>query len=291
MISRYNTCAMNPSPSPFEKSPTNGFTREKDDAEPEPSFRMPQAYGHGIHSSTNEYLVALIYPATLALASAFYLLSPSPSANESYFSHKGNLINVVFVKFGWFWTTAVFLLHLSRLRSSSKPKALLRWVLATVWWISVTQWFFGPPLMDRTFLITGGACEVLHKANADPNDNGMSKGGMLLTSAACKLQGGRWTGGHDLSGHVFLLTHASLFLWSEVLPVLSTDFWGGVESGAVWGLLGMWWWMLLMTGVYFHTWTEKITGLVVATFEWAALYMWALKSLPNIRMLLGVPGV
>jgi len=282
---------MGTSPLPFEKSPANVSTRGKDDAEASPPPWAPQAYGHGIHSSPNEYLVALIYPVTLALASVFYLLSPSPTVNESYFSHKRNLVNVVFVKYGWFWTTAVFLLHMSRLSSSSKPKALLRWALATVWWISVTQWFFGPPLMDRTFLITGGACEVLNKANADPNDAGMSKGEMLLTSAACKLQGGRWTGGHDLSGHVFLLTHASLFLWSEVLPVLSTGFWGGVESGAVWGLLGMWWWMLLMTGVYFHTWTEKITGLVVATFEWAALYMWALRSLPGIRVLLGVPGL
>jgi len=282
---------MGTSPLPFEKSLANGSTRGKDDAEASPPPWAPQAYGHGIHSSPNEYLVALIYPATLALASVFYLLSPSPTVNESYFSHKRNLVNVVFVKYGWFWTTAVFLVHMSRLRFSSKPKALLRWMLATVWWISVTQWFFGPPLMDRTFLITGGACEVLNKANADPNDAGMSKGEMLLTSAACKLQGGRWTGGHDLSGHVFLLTHASLFLWSEVLPVLSTGFWGGVETGAVWGLLGMWWWMLLMTGVYFHTWTEKITGLVVATFEWAALYMWALRSLPGIKVLLGVPGL
>jgi hypothetical protein len=240
---------MEPLPS---RSASNGFARHKEDTELE-TLRI---HPNSTTLSTVECIIAGIYPATLVLASTFYLLSPSPATKESYFSQKSNLFNVIFVKYGWFWTTLVFLIHLSRLRISSKPKAALRWGLATAWWILVTQWFLGPPLMDRAFLVTGGTCEMLDAAG--PDAMGMSTGKLLITSAACKLQGGRWRGGHDLSGHVFLLTHASLFLWSELLPFLKAGIWGWVSSAVV-AILCMWWWMLLMTGIYFHTWTEKVS--------------------------------
>ncbi|KAF8543916.1 inositol phospholipid synthesis and fat-storage-inducing TM-domain-containing protein [Trichophaea hybrida] len=274
---------MEPLPS---RSASNGFALHKEVTE----LETPRIHPNSTTTlSTVEWFIAGIYPATLVLASTFYLLSPSPATNESYFSQKGNLFNVVFVKYGWLWTTFAFLVHCTRLRKSSKPKAALRWGLATVWWILVTQWFLGPPLMDRAFLVTGGTCEMLDTEG--PDAMGMSKGKLLITSAACKLQGGKWRGGHDLSGHVFLLTHASLFLWSELLPFLRAGVSGGMESGAVFTILGMWWWMLLMTGIYFHTWTEKVTGLIVATMQWGLLYGWALKALPGVRVALGIPGV
>lgn len=114
----------------------------------------------------------------------------------------------------------------------------------------------------------------------------------LLTSAACKLAGGRWKGGHDISGHVFLLTLGSAFLGMEILPVVlrkaglreerrvrTRD--GGVgravigsegrgvvgaeEQGSGVGapvvVAGLSWWMLLMTAAYFHTWFEKVNSL------------------------------
>ena len=91
---------------------------------------------------TPEYLVGVIYPATLLIAGTFSLLSPSPAASSSYFSLKTNFFNVVFVKYGWAWTTLAFALHLRRVRAS-RSKAVIRWGLATVWWILVTQWCFG----------------------------------------------------------------------------------------------------------------------------------------------------
>ena len=235
-----------PSPTFTDKPPTNGFALHIADKTNEHIPTIPR-----VPPPTMEYLLATIYPLTLVLAWIFYHLSPSPAARESHFSYKGNVPNVVFVKYGWFWTTAVFGLHVSRLRASSRSKAILRWVMATVWWIIVTQWCFGLPLMDRTFLVTGGACRVR-----------VPTGGIdvvsLYSSAACKLGGGKWSGGHDLSGHVFLLTHASMFLWSEMLPVLRASPWWELESGAVIVLLLMWWWMLLMTGLYFHTLIEQV---------------------------------
>ena len=113
----------------------------------------------------------------------------------------------------------------------------------------------------------------------------------FFTGAACKLAGGKWKGGHDISGHVFLLVLGSTFLWMEILPVVlrhaglreermirrsngqvgsaesevrggdndqdeSSEAKGGVSAPLA--VAGMSWWMLLMTAAYFHTWFEKV---------------------------------
>lgn len=109
----------------------------------------------------------------------------------------------------------------------------------------------------------------------------------VLTHAACKAIGGRWSGGHDISGHVFLLILGSAMLWLEILPavlrmeglrearrvvlddglVRSASFAKeepervkrgegelGVGVQVALGVAGLSWWMLLMTAAYFHTW-------------------------------------
>lgn len=107
----------------------------------------------------------------------------------------------------------------------------------------------------------------------------------LFTAAACKLAGGQWKGGHDISGHVFLLVLGSAFLWMEILPavagretrmikrkegdVITADREAEgekerEEKEEIQGLsvplvvAGLSWWMLLMTAAYFHTWFEKV---------------------------------
>lgn len=259
-----------------------------------------------------ETFVLAIFPSTLLLGSLFSLLNPtaraspyialaqshSPELAPSYFAQKRNLFNLFFVKIGWFWTSLAFfiflMLHPSTgpQPSASAPLVLtprrlqgfLRWALVTVWWASVTQWFFGPPLIDRGFRLTGGVCEVLEKGG----DAGMSTAGELLTSTACKIAGGQWQGGHDISGHVVLLTLGCAFLGMEILPVVMKhaglreervvrgrdgrieragrlgsavdrdrlDGRRGVGVSLVVAVLS--WWMLLMTAAYFHTWTEKV---------------------------------
>ena len=42
----------------------------------------------------------------------------------------------------------------------------------------------------------------------------------VFTHAACKTIGGQWKGGHDISGHVFLLILGSAMLWLELLPAV-----------------------------------------------------------------------
>ena len=119
------------------------------------------------------------------------------------------------------------------------------------------------------------------------------------TAIACKVAGGRWRGGHDISGHIFMLTLSSAFLLYELYiadthsthPSVSpaaaakvahdlTDeerkAVGGWESETaakvrvyaryfLWGVVGLDFWMIMMTAIWFHTWTEKVSGLLLAS--------------------------
>lgn len=117
--------------------------------------------------------------------------------------------------------------------------------------------------MDRTFLFTGGTCAAAVTVDPGMRENLVDALAAVVTSTTCKIAGGVWSGGHDLSGHTFLLTHASMFLWSEVAPTVVAGRRRGWGRGT-WGVLavlGLWWWMLLMTGIYFHTWREKVSSV------------------------------
>lgn len=260
-----------------------------------------------------ETLLLAIYPGTLLLGSIFSLLNPPARAAPysalsqshpaalapSYFAHKRNFFNTFFVKIGWFWTTLAFAMFLLLHPSTGPPRTLvltprrlqaaLRWALVTAWWAVVTQWAFGPGLIDRGFRLTGGVCEAMSSEEGRVG-LGMGELGEVVTGAACKLAGGQWRGGHDISGHVFLLTLGSAFLGMEILPVVLKHAGLGEErlvkgregrigkagasvvgigepdrqsevgrgvSGAV-VVAGLSWWMLLMTAAYFHTWVEKV---------------------------------
>lgn len=143
------------------------------------------------------------------------------------------------------------------------------------------------------------------------------------------MNGGMWKGGHDISGHVFLLILGSAFLWMEILPAvlkaqgLNEERRVKVGSGKVvktrsivdgtvqtdedkldkkqeeyasWGVkmavgvVGLSLWMLLMTAAFFHTWFEKFTGFVVA-FVGIGLIYFAPRGIPELRAVLGMPGL
>jgi hypothetical protein len=154
---------------------------------------------------------------------------------------------------------------------------MIRVLVGTVWWFIFTQWFFGLPIMDRVFLSTGGVCDL--EVNIESR--------AIVGSMLCRKMKGSWVGGHDPSGHVFLLVHSSLILWFELLErgVLIRDLKklgenyktfksqrGGFlkleliilksSTGLLLLLLALWWWMLLITSTHFHYFSEKITGLI-----------------------------
>lgn len=208
------------------------------------------------YPTPTETILLAAYPVLLVFGTLFSLLNPnvrsSPydfisqshvqnsGAVPSYFARKDNLFNVLFVKRAWFWITVSFFAfvftHPSYRSTERKLRATVRWGLVTLWWIFVTQWFFGPAIVDRGFRVTGGKCAVAQakvneqvKADSIPGPVGadVDVAGFkeFVTAAACKAAGGRWTGGHDISGHVFLLVLGSAFLVQEVGWVVARHYW------------------------------------------------------------------
>jgi hypothetical protein len=266
-----------------------------------------------------EAFLLVTYPATLILGSLYSLIDPATRASPysaasqshvhefapSYFAQKSNLFNVIFVKRGWFWITISYFLFLFTHPSTGPsrqpaltPKriqGIIRWGIVTVWWIFVTQWFFGPAIIDRGFTLTGGQCELVRDAEAGKVE--MDGTRQFVTGIACKAVGGKWKGGHDISGHVFILVLGSMFLLEEVLSVLlrssrskeegtilmsdgavksaeaeaqADDVAGSESQGqvnlgvkVVLGVAGLSIWMLLMTAAYFHTWFEKVSFIYI----------------------------
>jgi len=288
-----------------------------------------------------ETILLSIYPATLVIGSLFALLDPvaraapyntitqshNASTAPSYFAKKSNVFNIFFVKQGWAWVTFSYLFFLfthpstgptgSLAVTPKRIRGLLRYGIVTLWWIFVTQWFFGPPIIDRGFLLTGGQCDLVELAEAGKVD--MDNTRQFVTGVACKAVGGKWNGGHDISGHVFLLVLGSMFIFEEVLHVVMassrakeerTIFMsdGAVKSADVeadspraseqWtlgakivlGVAGLSLYMLLMTAAYFHTWFEKLTGLLVALSAIFVVYFLP-RAIPALRGVIGMPGV
>lgn len=237
------------------------------------------------------------------------------------------------MKKGWAWITASYFFFLFTHPSTGPPgdftltprrlRGFLRYAVVTTWWIFVTQWFFGPAMIDRGFVITGGQCELVDAAEKGHID--MDNTRQFITGVACKAVGGKWQGGHDISGHVFLLVLGSMFLFQEVLHVilrssgmkeertivmedgavksaeveappfneaegLNQDGWLGFSVRIVLAVAALSLFMLTMTAIYFHTWFEKLTGLMVAFVGIFVVYGLP-RVIPVVRMVLGMPGI
>ncbi|KAH8815716.1 inositol phospholipid synthesis and fat-storage-inducing TM-domain-containing protein [Xylogone sp. PMI_703] len=293
--------------------------------------------------TTLEIIILSIYPATLLLGSVYALLDPGArtapydaagqsyfaDTAPSYFAKKSNIFNQLFVKRGWAWITISFFYFLfthpshgprSLTVTPRRLRGILRWGLITLWWIFITQWFFGPPIIDRGFILTGGRCEMAEESIR--NKSGSAK--EFVTAAACKISGGKWRGGHDISGHVFLLVMGSMFLLEEVLHVVLRHPWvkeertivmhDGAVKGAdvearqdpnsaaddlvLWdfgvkfaiGVAALSWFMLFMTSVYFHSAFERISGLIVALSAIIIVYVLP-RGVPAFRSIIGMPGI
>ena len=330
-----------PIPSTSNGSPGSSTTSMKVDS--------PPLAGSPFLPTPLEAILLAIYPGTLLLGSLFSSLQPAsrnapyqahtqsyaPDQAPSYFARKSNIFNVYFVKIGWLWTTLAFFLFVfshPSLGPSLRPsltkrriQALARYLCITLVWVAVTQWFFGPPIIDRSFKWTGGQCQMIDSESADDLLKRAEMGEVreVFTHAACKAIGGQWKGGHDISGHVFLLILGSMMLWLELLPaflrmeglrearkVITTDnlvrsasrevddqsasesspteLGIGIQAALL--VAGLSWWMLLMTAAYFHTWFEKFTGLMTAFGAIYAVYFLP-RAIPALRQVLGMPGV
>lgn len=227
----------------------------------------------------------------------------------SYFAKKSNILNVFFVKKAWGWTSAAFFaVFITSPAELRKGNRFVRWVVGTLVWAAFTSWFFGPPLFDRFISASGGKC-VIHLpsefAGTDarskflvvPDEYCLNRGPVspsthptlftdptiihaLSSAAGAVLKADfatipRLYSGHDISGHIFLLTLSTLFLVDQIAPslpliftslgtsrpnVTATPLHVNTIRGAL-ALVAIWLWMTFTTTVYFHTPSEKISGL------------------------------
>ncbi|KAF9024831.1 hypothetical protein BDZ89DRAFT_1068769 [Hymenopellis radicata] len=218
-----------------------------------------------------------------AVVSATVLIGTAYSTH--YWASKSNFLNVYFIKYAWGWTSAAFLaLWATSPPSSRTASRLAKWTAETCAWLVFTSWFFGPALIERFIVASGGDCFVslpsgevitvpqeycFQKTPINPVDHAS----LLASSQASFSVPPEWRGkprlrkGHDISGHIFLLTMASLFS--------STSFsepWSALHTYAVWAnvaLVGLWLLASCTTSIYFHSPFEKITGLLlgIASFS------------------------
>ena len=208
-------------------------------------------------------------------------------ASQDWQPDKRHLLNVYFVKVGWAWTSLplVFFIPLStdllgqRLGwQSSRTRALMvsswrKLLYASLYWFLITQWFFGPSLLDRLFHAWPWAeCED----------------GASTSFHACKAAGFRWIS-FDISGHCFLMVHSSLLIWEELVPFRqllmanTQQLWSGQVSvlsrtGAFMAvsfvlvsILFLWYYMLILTSIFFHSASEKVLGTALGFLFW---YLW-----------------
>ena len=313
----------------------NGTTPQKmRTASPSPE-RPSEARSYYDPSRPSPYLL-LIYPLILGIGFIYAIISPTASVHDalaagitsdlnkpmqaSYFAGKKNLINLFFVKRGWLWTSLalLFLQLTTRPAAASVSKspittrnkmaghylqAGLRYIIITLLWTITTQWFFGPPLIDRSFTLTGGHCENLP---LHIEENPAKKLATVYSGYACKKSGGTWRGGHDISGHVFILVLSSASLLYELYiadrasqhPTVSPRAAanvaqnlteeekravGGWESETeakariyaryfLYGVVALDCLMLFTTAIWFHTWLEKVNGMLIAGIGLYATY-------------------
>ena len=202
---------------------------------------------------------------------------------QSYLSNKRNVLNVYFVKFGWGWTLLVlipFISFTSSLYTSLNPLAILKHLRMMA--VATCGWYIWVNLFVYIEELTG-FCEGEEK---------------LISKRSCYQEGFYWNG-FDISGHCFLLTYSALVISEELQPKLH---WPSITSAVVQtnpeningfqhrniarlvtpfvdvfslfaGLLSILWeFMLVFTTIYFHTFSQKVLGAVIAIFTWYIIY-------------------
>ncbi|SGZ30475.1 BQ5605_C048g12373 [Microbotryum silenes-dioicae] len=215
-----------------------------------------------------------------------------------YFADKRNVINQYFTKQAWVWVTLAYIFYsLSILVFAPKPsksahKVQLneptlvqhfltitrRFVLSTLYWYYLTQatWFGaiyrGPSLAKHLLLYSGAVCM--------PSTLSSTSSSLVEGNLQCTGQRGEYyRGGHDSSGHVFLMVHASIFLYYLINPSIQRVFNHSVPQKDV-GLperfvlysiltfMGLCWFVLGCTSVFFHSPAEKMSGFLFGLGGW-----------------------
>jgi hypothetical protein len=253
-------------------------------------------------ASAGTHPSAFIFPAALSVGA---ILAATVKClvtihHVPWITEKSSFLNQYFAKWAWLWTTIVFGVAVVRSTWSRERKlaAGVRYCLATFYWVALTQWFWGAPILDRLFVFTGGRCSSpSHEVHPTLRRHYEDFGSVSSTMRECRSHGGVWEGGHDISGHCLLLVHSFLFLHLEFLTLRvsfngvrhrrrsssshrsSVEIHGIPPQGIsneivnlIKGLSLVWCVLLAITVVYYHELPELFNGIVLGTLFCAVVY-------------------
>ncbi|KAK6455584.1 Fat storage-inducing transmembrane protein [Scheffersomyces xylosifermentans] len=240
-------------------------------------------------------LIVLSYPVVFVVTLPFFYIFKGYSnyiANEPIISF---LEDYIIKNYGYVWFSLVYfsflLVYIQPDYTVPRKKKiqLIKWYGINSLFFFLTQtWFFGPSIFERINMATGGHCEI----------------GGITREAECKANGGPWINGFDSSGHFYFLISISLLVWREFLvhleipsriqlpngsgidlergifsnqndrDGLSDIQWDNIyvriyRSTIMWiasAFLGVWYFMYLITCIFFHTVPEKIVGTLCGVF-------------------------
>jgi len=203
-----------------------------------------------------------------------------PLSHTHYYANKANPLNVYFIKRTWAWASVTFFLSWF---TSPEPMRTSRrwakWATETAIWLLFTTWFFGPSIFERVILASGGEC-VLALPTGDP---------MIVPTELCLARSSlspashpqifpqslsftlpldwhsapRLRRGHDVSGHIFLLTMSSLFLADQLrysLGVKNRSLAHNIALSANAIVILCCIFGTYTTSLYFHSPLEKFSG-------------------------------
>jgi hypothetical protein len=215
-------------------------------------------------------------------------------ASTHFFASKRSFLNLIFLKWSWAWSSGAFLVLLVTVRRAGTARMVLQWVLATIAWASCVMSFIGgPSIFARLATASGAECGLhLGPASFVPIPASFCAASVPVTRALhpelfpLVLVGAfeadderqfvpRLRRGHDVSGHVFLLTLGVLFLADQLRQAHHARLYARVAVGA---LVGLWVFSLWITSVYFHSPAEKISGFCTSP----SLFIHPLSHFPAV---------
>jgi Inositol phospholipid synthesis and fat-storage-inducing TM len=250
-------------------------------------FFMPDIRKAAFAATTGVLLIgtiySIIYNTYLDTSNPYLTHLPHPLGKTDYFANKANLLNVIFIKRAWGWTSAAFLfLYLTSPPDAQVMERMYKWLAETAIWLVFTSWFFGPAVLERVIALSGGECMLALPTGgviSVPQEYCNTKSPLSpsthpsLFATPFSLPDSNWHAiprlrrGHDISGHVFLLTMSIMFLADQLHS--------SIRRGSAWAtwpymhkwaaaanvtLIAIWLFASYTTSVYFHTAYEKLTG-------------------------------
>ena len=247
-------------------------------------------------------LYSVLYNTYLDTSNPLLTHLPHPLSTTHYFATKSNPINVYFIKKAWGWTTAAF--FFSWFTSPPQTRTvhrILKYLALVVVWLLFTNWFFGPAIFERVIVASGGQCVIAlpsgdpvivphdfcyNKITLSPETNPTL---FVNTFSLPPGWGGvpRLRKGHDISGHVFLLTLSSLFLFDQLRPSFGiVAQWSALHRWAIVTnvvIISLCLFSIGTTALYFHSPFEKLTG-----FRTYNLFRSGFSLLTTYHLVLGV---